>query len=46
MASKEPKGAYNRAWIFYGENYDYWKQSMRVHIQSVDMDVWDAVTNW
>jgi hypothetical protein len=45
MASKEPKGAYNRAPIFDGENYDYWKECMSVHIQSVDMDVWDAVVN-
>jgi len=45
MASKEPKGAYNRAPIFDGENYDYWKEYMSVHIQSVDMDVWDAVVN-
>jgi len=45
MASKEPKGAYNRAPTFDGENYDYWKECMSVHIQSVDMDVWDAVVN-
>jgi hypothetical protein len=45
MASKEPKGAYNRAPIFDGENYDYWKECMSVHIQSVDMDVWDAIVN-
>jgi len=25
MANKKPKGAYNRAHIFYRENYDYWK---------------------
>jgi len=45
MVSKEPKGAYNRAPILYGENYDYWKECMSVQIQSVDMDVWDAVAN-
>ena len=45
MASKEPKGAYNRAPIFDGENYDYWKECMTVYIHSVDMDVWDAVAN-
>jgi len=45
MASKEPKGAYNRAPIFDGENYYYWKECMSVHIQSVDMDVWDAIVN-
>ena len=45
MASKEPQGAYNRGPIFNGENYDYWKECMIVHIQSVNMDVWDAVVN-
>jgi len=45
MANKEPKGAYNKAPIFDGENHDYWKEYMSVHIQSVDMDVWDAVVN-
>ena len=45
MANKEPKGAYNRAPIFYRENYDYWKEYMSVHIQSLDMDVWDVVVN-
>jgi len=45
MATKEPKGAYNRAPIFDRENYDYWKECMSVHIQSVDMDVWEAVVN-
>jgi hypothetical protein len=45
MANKEPKGAYNRAPIFEGENYDYWKECLSIHIQSVDMDVWDAVAN-
>jgi hypothetical protein len=45
MASKEPKGAYNRAPIFDGENYNYWKECMNVHIQSMDMDLWDAVVN-
>jgi len=45
MASKEPKGDYNRAPIFDGENYDYWKECMNIHIQSVNMDVLDAVAN-
>jgi len=45
MANKEPKGDYNRAPIFDGENYDYWKECMSIHIQSVDMDVWDSVVN-
>ena len=45
MVSKKPTRAYNRAPIFDGENYDYWKECMSIHIQSVDMDVWDAVAN-
>jgi hypothetical protein len=45
MANKEPNGAYNRAPIFDGENFDYWKECMSVHIQSVDMDMWDVVVN-
>jgi len=45
MANKEPKGDYNRAPIFDGENYDYWKECMSIHIQSVDMEVWDSVVN-
>jgi len=45
MANKEPKGAYNKAPNFDGENYDWWKECMSVHIHSVDMDVWDTVVN-
>jgi len=45
MANKEPKGAYNRAPIFDEENHDYWKECMNIHIESMDMDVWDAVVN-
>ena len=45
MVSKEPKMVNNRAPIFDGENYDYWKKWMTFLIQMVQMDVWDAVTN-
>jgi len=45
MANKEPKGAYNRALTFDEENYEYWKECMSIHIQLVDMDVWDVVVN-
>ena len=44
MAS-EPKGAYNRAPVFNGENYGYWKDCMRVHINSIDRNVWTAIQN-
>jgi len=45
MANKEPNGAHNKAPIFDEENYDYWKECISVHIQSVDMDVWHSVVN-
>ena len=45
MKNKDHKGAYNRDPIFDEENYDYWNECMSVHIQPVDMDVWDAVFN-
>ena len=38
-----PKGAYNRAPIFTGENYSYWKDCMRVHINSVDRKIWKVI---
>lgn len=41
----EPKGAYNRAPIFIGENYGYWKACMHIHMNSVDKGVWDVITN-
>ncbi|KAK2410754.1 hypothetical protein QL285_046102 [Trifolium repens] len=40
-----PKGAYNRALIFNGDHFDYWKSSMRIHINSFDGEVWNAIEN-
>ncbi|KAK2444675.1 gag-protease polyprotein [Trifolium repens] len=40
-----PKGAYNRAPIFNGDHFDYWKSSMRIHINSFDGEVWNAIKN-
>ncbi|KAK2444047.1 gag-protease polyprotein [Trifolium repens] len=40
-----PKGAYNRAPIFNGDHFDYWKSSMRIHINSFDGEVWNAIEN-
>ncbi|PNX80237.1 phytoalexin-deficient 4-2 protein [Trifolium pratense] len=45
MARNDPKGAYNSAPVFTGENYEFWKECMSVHIMSIDMEVWKAVTN-
>lgn len=42
MAS-EPKRAYNRSPVFNGENYGYWKDCMRVHINSIEINVWVSI---
>ena len=39
------KGAYNRALIFTGENYGYWKACMHIHISSVDKGLWNVIIN-
>jgi len=36
MPSMDPKWAYNKDFLFDIDNYDYWKECMSVHIQSVD----------
>lgn len=41
----EPKGAYNKAYIFNGENYGYWKDYMHIHINSTDRNQWNAIKN-
>ena len=43
--ANEPKGAYNRAPVFNGENYSYWKDCMRVHINSIDRKIWNFILN-
>ena len=44
MANK-PKWEYNRAPVFTGENYGYWKTCMRIHINSYNKGVWDVIIN-
>src|SRR3954463_752042 len=39
------KGAYNKALVFTGENYSYWKECMCIHINSVDRKIWDVIVN-
>lgn len=39
-----PKGMYNRAPIFKGKNYTYWKSNMYVHLLSIDKNRWCVVT--
>lgn len=41
--SNDPKWAYNRAPILTGENYNYWKDCMCIHINSIDMKVWKVI---
>lgn len=41
--TSEFTGAHNRASIFNGENYDYWKDYMHIHINSIDKKVWKAI---
>lgn len=44
MGDYNPNGSYNRAPIFKGENYAYWKENMYVCLQSDDKNIWIAVT--
>lgn len=39
----DPKGVYNISPIFKGENYNYWKVNMYVHLLSVDKNLWCVV---
>lgn len=41
----EPKGAYNKAQTFNGENYGYWKDCMHIYINSIDRNVWNTIQN-
>lgn len=45
ITSKDPKRAYNRSLVFHCDNYNYWKESMSVNIQSCDMYILDFVVN-
>ena len=31
--------------LFNGPNYSYWKCKMQMYLKSLDLDVWDIVTN-
>lgn len=39
----DPKGAYNRVLVFTGDNYSYWEDCMRVHINSIDRKIWKVI---
>ncbi|XP_050915618.1 uncharacterized protein LOC127130693 [Lathyrus oleraceus] len=41
----EPKGVYNKTCVFNGENYGYWRDCMRVHINYIDRNVWNSIQN-
>lgn len=45
MDKDDPKGAYNKALIFKGGNYDYWKDNMYVHLMLVEKVIWLAITD-
>lgn len=45
MGDEHLKGAYNKAPIFKGDNYAYWKENMYIHLLSDDKNVWVKVTN-
>ena len=38
-------GSYNKAPVFNGEGYSYWKERMRIFICSHDLDVWNTIEN-
>lgn len=39
-----PEGAFiNRPPSFNGTGYTYWKERMKIFIESIDLDIWDAV---
>ena len=35
----------NRPPSFSGENYGYWKERMRIFIESIGIEIWDAIEN-
>lgn len=39
----ELNGAYNKAPVFHGENYGYWKDCMCIYINSIDRNIWKVV---
>lgn len=43
MTQIDSKGAYNRAPIFTGENYAYWRDCMYIHLMSEDIQYWLAI---
>ena len=49
MGSINPFGgegaAINRAPLFNGEGYAYWKVRMKIFIQAIDIEIWDAIEN-
>lgn len=40
----DSKGVYNRAPIFKGGNYIYWKSIMYIHLLQIDKNIWCIVT--
>ena len=49
MGSTNPFGgegsSINRPPVFSGEGYAYWKVRMKIFIEAIDTDIWEAVQN-
>lgn len=43
MGKDDMNGAHNRAPVFKGENYTYWKDNIYVHLTSVDKMFWVTI---
>ena len=41
----DPKWVYNKAPVFNGKNYGYWKDCMCIHINFIDRNVRNAIQN-
>jgi len=36
----------NRAHLFEGDNYPFWKARMEIFLQTLGFGVWDAISQW
>jgi len=48
MAEKLPFGegaSINRSHWFCGMNYQFWKVRIKFFVESIDREIWDAITN-
>jgi len=48
MAEKLPFGegaSINRPPLFFGPNYQFWNDRIKVFVESIDRGIWDAIVN-